>query len=82
MFLVFGTFYISFHYFFCLDRCPSSPVPVDPDSPEPMVSSLSAPSPDPLPPPLPLPLNLTLSGDGQDVEDFFPVSCFWGKGLQ
>lgn len=53
-------------------RCPSSPVPVDPDSPEPMVSSLSAPSPDPLPPPLPLPLNLTLSGDGQDVEDFFP----------
>lgn len=34
----------------------------------------SAPSPDPLPPPLPLPLNLTVSNNGQEMEDFFPVS--------
>lgn len=34
----------------------------------------SAPSPDPLPPPLPLPLNLTMSSNGQEMEDFVPVS--------
>lgn len=40
-----------------------------------MVSSPTSPSPDPLPPPLPLPLNLTMSGNGQDIEDFVPVSA-------
>lgn len=49
---------------------------VDQDSlSNPIVSSPTSPSPDPLPPPLPLPLNLTMSGNGQDVEDFVPVSA-------
>lgn len=58
------------------DRGPSSPMTVDQDSlSNPMVSSQTSPSPDPLPPPLPLPLNLTMSGNGQDMEDFVPVSA-------
>ncbi|XP_055087486.1 tyrosine-protein phosphatase non-receptor type 13 isoform X4 [Periophthalmus magnuspinnatus] len=53
-------------------RSPSSPLPPDLDSPEPMVSSPTAPSPDPLPPPLPHPLNLTLSANGQDADEYVP----------
>ncbi|XP_069026225.1 tyrosine-protein phosphatase non-receptor type 13 isoform X2 [Embiotoca jacksoni] len=57
----------------CSNRCPSSPVTADLESPSVlMLSSPSAPSPDPLPPPLPLPLNLTVSGNGQDMEEFVP----------
>lgn len=53
----------------CFISCPSSPVGANL---EPVPTS--APSPDPLPPPLPLPLNLTMSSNGQDMEDFAPVS--------
>ncbi|XP_068190464.1 tyrosine-protein phosphatase non-receptor type 13 isoform X3 [Antennarius striatus] len=54
-------------------RCPSSPMTADQESPPtPMVSSPTAPSPDPLPPPLPLPLNLTYTGNGQQADDFGP----------
>lgn len=48
----------------------------------PMVSATTAPSPDPLPPPLPLPLNLTMSDNGQDTEDFFPVSAKEGGAFE
>lgn len=65
----------SFRLFSCFDRCPSSPVTADLETHSLlMVASPTAPSPDPLPPPLPLPLNVTMSGNGQDMEDFVPVS--------
>lgn len=53
---------------------PPSPVEADLES-----VPASAPSPDPLPPPLPLPLNLTMSSNGQEMEDFVPVSTEEGE---
>lgn len=53
---------------------PPSPVGADLES-----VPANAPSPDPLPPPLPLPLNLTMSSNGQEMEDFLPVSTEEGE---
>lgn len=61
----------------CFISCPPSPVGTDLES-----DPTSAPSPDPLPPPLPLPLNLTMSSNGQDTEEFVPVSTEGAVGLK